>query len=464
MPTQLEYDVSKQSFRKLFAKIKLLNYNFQIVDELNGVVTNTPSFTIDSESDIRRSCSISLIPLDKSFDIQSGGKIWLDKYIQIYMGIEDIKTQEIIYTNMGIYLINNPNKVYSSSENTLSFECIDLMAKLTGMRNGYLEGMDYIIPAGSNVREVFIETLKLAGFNRYLIDECPFEVPNEIRISSGGTIYDILSQLRDIADDYQIYFDVDGIFHYNKIPTTADNNVIVANDDLWKSILINYNIDVDFQNVKNVIEIYGATHNVSYFGEATLSNSVLQLTIEGIPNYYDNLLIGFTTPIEGNLSQNNIQIKLNKLNNLKLIDENGKTPKLKNNTYYVMYYKTSPNPYFLFLSELTAKGLASDDNPKSPFYTKGTVGELRIVLQDGDYENLYSDLQCQSCAEYELYKRCKLYDSVTLTCVPIYWLDVNNVVEITLPNKNGIETKAQYLIKSISTSDTQSVELMRVYS
>lgn len=464
MPTQLEYNVTKQPIRKLFTKIHLLNYNFQIVAELKGVVTNTPSFSINSESDIRRTCDISLVPIDSSFDIQSGGKIWLDKYIQIYIGIEDVHTKEIVYTNMGIYLIDNPTKVYSSSDNVLSFQCVDLMAKLTGMRNGYLEGMDYIIPAGSNVREVFIQTLKLAGFTKYLIDECPFDVPNEIKISSGGTVYDILSQLNSIADDYQIYFDVDGVFHYNKIPTTADNNIIVANDDLWQSVLINYDIDVDFQSVKNVIEVYGATHNVSYFGETTLSLLNLNLKIEGLTNYYDNLLIGFTTPDFISLAPIQTRIKLNELSILNLLDENGNIPELKPNTYYVMYYKTSPEPYFLFLSELTAKSIVEDDNPDSPFYVNGTVGKLRIVLQGGDYENLYSDLQCQSCAEYELYKRCKLYDSATLTCVPVYWLDVNNVIEVTLPNKNGTETKAQYLVKSISISDTQTIELMKVYS
>ncbi len=102
MPTQNEVNVAKQQNRNLYTKINLLNFNFQVVDELSGVVIGTPSFTNDSTSDVRRTCDISLHPTDSSFDITSGNKIWLDKYIKIYIGIMDVHSGEIVYTNMGI--------------------------------------------------------------------------------------------------------------------------------------------------------------------------------------------------------------------------------------------------------------------------------------------------------------------------------------------------------------------------
>jgi hypothetical protein len=106
--SQNEYNVSKQPYRTLYTKINLLNFKFQIVDELSGVVLPGSTFNIDSTSDIRRSCNLSLIPKDSSFDVAYGNKIWLDKYVQIYIGIKDVHTDEIIYTNMGIYIIDNP--------------------------------------------------------------------------------------------------------------------------------------------------------------------------------------------------------------------------------------------------------------------------------------------------------------------------------------------------------------------
>ena len=114
MPTQIEYNLSKQGVRIINYKINLLNYQFQNVGELTGDSIETPSFTIDANSDIRRTCGISFTPRDSSFDIRNGSKIWLDKYIQIFVGQKDIRTNNVEYTNMGIYLINNPQRVYSA--------------------------------------------------------------------------------------------------------------------------------------------------------------------------------------------------------------------------------------------------------------------------------------------------------------------------------------------------------------
>ena len=51
--------------------------------------------------------------------------------------------------------------------------------------------------------------------------------------------------------------------------------------------------------------------------------------------------------------------------------------------------------------------------------------------------------------------------------MPIYWLDVNWLVEITLPNKQGIETKEKYIIKKIDTTvgvnGTQNITMIKYY-
>ena len=103
MPTQLEYNLSKQNTRIKYFKIVLLNYRFQNVGELTGDTIESPSFTIDANSDIRRTCSITFTPRDSSFDISQGNKIWLDKYVQVFVGQKDMRTNKIEYTNMGIY-------------------------------------------------------------------------------------------------------------------------------------------------------------------------------------------------------------------------------------------------------------------------------------------------------------------------------------------------------------------------
>ena len=87
---QREYNVAKQNGRIIHTKINILNFDFQIVDEISGVVLDGSTYNIDATSDIRRTCNISLIPKDRTFNVEYGGKLWMDKYIQVFIGIEDI--------------------------------------------------------------------------------------------------------------------------------------------------------------------------------------------------------------------------------------------------------------------------------------------------------------------------------------------------------------------------------------
>ena len=120
------------------------------------------------------------------------------------------------------------------------------------------------------------------------------------------------------------------------------------------------------------------------------------------------------------------------------------------------------NGYFQYLGHLQAQGEVSETSSNSSF-SINEIGDLAIVLEGGDYDNLYTDADCYDCARYELYNRCKIYDGVQINCVPVYWLDVNEVIEITLPNKYGKEITARYLINNISINDTQSISLTRLY-
>ena len=406
---QREYSVAKQNGRIIHVKINILNFDFQVVGEISGVVLDGSSYNIDATSDIRRTCNISLIPTDRSYNVEYGSKIWLDKYVQVFVGIEDAYSKDIIYSNLGLYLINNPDQVYDATNNTITINGVDLMAKITGMRNGYLEGIEYQISEGKGIKQAMTALINQeCGFTRYSIDQPSPTIltPYDMSFGVGSTAYNILTQLRDINANYQTYFDQDGIFWFNRIPMGSHEQIMV-DDDLWRKVLISYKKSYDFESVKNVIEVFGKTQ------------------------------------------------------------DDGHTP----------------------------YGLAVETNPDSPFYAGEHIpdtqsrytNEIRIVLSGGDYDNIYplgaypadgdpnydEDLKefnslAQQRAEYELYTRCRLQDQLELTCVPVYWLDVNWLIEITLPNKQTqVEQKEQYITKRISTtlgaSGSQNITLMKYY-
>ena len=125
--------------------------------------------------------------------------------------------------------------------------------------------------------------------------------------------------------------------------------------------------------------------------------------------------------------------------------------------------------YYKFLGGLQAYAESKELNSRSPFYIDGSIGILRQVLTGGKYDNIDSDYLAKQTSDFELYQRCRLQDSVTLTTVPIYWLDTNWLIEITLPNMSDENKRitGQFLIKSINTTlgtdGTQTIQLMRYY-
>ena len=557
--TQDEYNVVKQTNRYLHMKINLLNYKFQIVDELSGTLVGDPTFTVNADSDMRRTCAFSLVPTDSSFDIKNGNKVWMDKYVQIYIGIENSRTDDITYSNQGIYMVHNPNSTYSATNNTVTIQGIDLMAKLTGLRNGNLEGLPYLIEQGSNVREAVIACLKEAGFDRYVVEEYEITTPYEIKVDVGGTVYNILTELRDILPNYQMYFDVDGIFHFEQIPS-GNNEQIFIDDDIWSRVLIDYSKSIDFTTVKNYIEVFGKTHDINNFGGvANISDDTYEIKIESLTKLRDYLKIGFIT----DKKIDNPKLKINDFNSYPIKKEGGGQPEfsdngesdyyvvkfiededlfeiksetpldfdysgdllatidigtyvikkegleeltdgteikfvtpktgnnillqpklrindldeilistnesLKDNTEYIVVYKKGDETknYFEFMGNVQPYAIAKEENPDSPFYINGRLGIIRIVLSGGEYDNIYTNALAQERANWELYTRCKLQDSITLNCLPIYWAEVNKVISITLPNKQGNEETNLYIIKSINTTygvtGVQSIQCMRYY-
>ena len=392
--TQSEYNVAKQNGRIIHTKINVLNFDLQVVSEISGVVLEGSTYNVDATSDIRRTCSISLVPKDNSFNIEYGGKLWMDKYVQVFIGIEDVRNNnEVVYSNLGLYLVNNPDQVYDATNNTITINGIDLMAKITGMRNGYLEGITYQIPVNSGIKQAMTALINgECGFPKYSIDQPSPTIltPYEMSFGLGSTAYNILSQLRDINSNYQTYFDQEGIFWFNAIPS-GDNEQIMVDDDIWQKVLISYKKSTDFESVKNYIEVFGKTQ------------------------------------------------------------DDGHTP----------------------------YGVAWENNPESPFYVGDDFeNRIRIVLSGGEYDNIYPlapyntsvddfNSLAQQRANYELYTRCRLQDQIEITCVPVYWLDVNWLISITLPNKQGKEETQKYIIKKISTTlgvnGTQNVTMMKYY-
>lgn len=298
-----DYNVLKQQYIKKYIRLELLDFQYNIVDELSGNMTKC-SINVDSNSDLRRSCDLGFVVTTSTFDINAGSKLWLDKFVRPYVGYENMRTGEIQWYNQGIYLVNNPQWSYNASTNEISMQALDLMSKLTGLRNGNLEGIPTKIAKDENVREAIIKTIELGGFTKYICEECKTNdgtivpVPYDIEIDVGGTIYDILTGLRDIMPNYQIYFDINGVFHYEPIPLAYDDPVLI-DDDLFNNVLISENINTDFESVKNYVEVLGHTWDVDYYSPSentTVTGGTITPTFADLKELQNDTAVGITLP------------------------------------------------------------------------------------------------------------------------------------------------------------------------
>lgn len=469
-----QYAVANQSIRNRYIQVNLLDFNFFTVDSLGGRLIDG-SIDINANSDIRRTCSVNFVVTDSSFNVEAGGKIWLDKYFQIYIGVEDLKTGEIVWTNTGIFLINQPSFMYDVSTRTMSFHGVDLMAKMTGLRNGYITGIGSdqftLIPVGSNVREVMIAVLQECGFNRYVIRECQNtdgviqDVPYDMQFEQGATWYEILAALRDILPNYQIYFDVDGVFHYEKIPSGVDDPVIIT-EEIWENNLIQENLSIDFENVKNFIEVWGRVHDTEDFSDSTMTlvtDNIIEPTWSALTELADYIITALSLP-SAITSSSGIYIYFND-ETLIIKDYSDNNITYLPADEYLTFSYDATDSCWRYLGGLQAHATYEDDNPESPFYVGGTIGRIALVLSGEEYENIVSDDLALERAKFEIYNHCRLNDTINLTTIPIYWADVN--LKVSYTNLSGDKTSKEYMIQSVNiplaVDGVQTWNLSRFY-
>lgn len=271
IPTQTDYDLVQIKVRNAKIKVEVLNFDFQTINSLEGKVIDG-SISVDATSDIRRTCNLTLA-IDKTDTmIYPGGGLWLDKFIKIYQGIDNPRNNnETIWWNMGIFLINNPNTVYNVNTKSVTFEGLDLMSKLTGRRNGQLPAVTTMVPVGSLISDVVKQIItQLGKFDKYIIKDAGYTIPYDIKKDMGSTIYDLLAEIRDLYANWEMFFDVDGVFHWQQIPNGRNEAIVLDFDQLNQSLLLSSSINVDFENVKNNIIVYGRLLDT---GEQIMANA-----------------------------------------------------------------------------------------------------------------------------------------------------------------------------------------------
>lgn len=512
-----QYEMLKRSIRNTHLKLVICDKYLNPIKDVEYVLLGGNT-TVNANSDLRRTFSVELLVLEKDLKpFQDDSLIWFHSYVQFLVGIEDLNNnKEIVWYNQGFGLIDAPSWTYDATNNTLSFDAIDLVAELNGERGGYIQGIPTVIASGENIKNAITQTL-LTFTNitedRLAIEECYNKtreyiqpVPYDLEFEQGSTVWDILVKLRDILPNYEMYFDEDGVFHYKQVPYEAvskSESEVVMFDDLWKEIVLSENTSLNFRDVYNYIEVYGQTqdltghegYNGGYGGVATYVTTQLErfvdmgvekwvfvhyLSVPSWPEVSDDqwkqindgtiptFLVNaepIMTTVEGfyiRVNQGDIMPVVTPYEGEEYMEFAYEPLEYVNQSYLIV----NGSAGLTNNGAMQHYGEAKDTNPDSPFNIDPVdgIGIIRKVCFGGEYENIYSDDLCTQRAQWELYQACRVQDTITLISVPNYLLQVNTIVKYTSYETN--ETH-YYLVQSFNTDwnveGTTNVTLQRYY-
>lgn len=487
-------------------KLFVLDNTNNIIDELTGI-SNCGNYNIESDSTIRRTTSF-VLELDNTYHskhIEEKIESWVGYDFQMQIGLYSIRDDDYVWYDCGYYTITNANTSYDATTNSLSTELADWFAKLDGTRNGQIGGAPTILIPNKDedgnkvtIREATVGLLKDNGIANYIIQDIGEfygvetnenyeiyrtknpnwnQIPYDLEFNAGCMVSDILTEIRDLYPNNEMYWDIYNNFCFNMIPSCENDSIVIDNDFLQKIIRAENSESVayDISSIKNITEVFGKTYDVDTFCDScSVSANVYTLTLDSYENYEIGQIISFTAP-SNNISS--MKIRVNSLSSIPLYNENTSEYIEANtiekdtvysvkiayeNNEYIAYFLGSFQPHAIcvltadendttytkeyFQNKYNCKNVILRVEKENPF-TVQKIGEVLDVKTGNEFENIISDSVAKENALYYNQKTSTSNDIVTLTTHMIPWLDVNIKVEY----KKQQETEAhEYIIKSIS--------------
>lgn len=531
----------------MYCRAEILDTDYKTVEMIEGNIV-TGNYSINCDSDIRRSCNLTMCLNNDDFKLTED--LFFNHYVKIYIGYYSYITDEILYYSIGIYSFDKQSVKYDVTSNEISFTLLDLcslmdanhygteygaetaiiyavnpetgerysktdknMVTLRNIVNGLLDDFEKTNTFKGGKPKINFKNRRIDPIGRdtksdegyeYAWDELPYDL--EFSFDSG--LIDKLKQIKELYGIHEFFFDVDGTFIFQQIPVT-DEDMIMLSNDVTQDLVISENTDINIFDVKNVVEVWGKTveltkeyRGVEALSTNTTSNSITyNVTLKNYAESDYSSDIKLALKVNDDNSRKETYIKINSLENKKVYDKTTGEPLAQNklkagNTYIVEYSPTAGGVGgFYYLSSYQvhavaimttgemAEGSYSTKAERLQFFAKKYntdnitfiedrncnycieyIGEVRKRYGGNNFANLDTDSIAANYAVAKLTQLCRRSTSLSLTMVVVPWLDVNQKIEYKPINS---ETPKVYITKSISgdlLSGTMTVNLMDFYA
>lgn len=490
-------DLIRSHNKKVRLKVSLLDNYYNVVDSLEGKIKGVPSYDMESDSEIRRTCSITLTVSIKEHLTLDFENTWNNRMVELACGLYDWDSKEYVWFNLGRMLMTSGESVYDAVTQDIKLNLVDLMAAMTQERGNQI-GFSYSIPAGSNIKtsiEQFVA--ENTPFGRTQV--CAFDDTIPYDLSSNPEDYpvDVLKQIFDLFPYYEYFYDSDGKFVVQKIPMKISDPIDFSKEFL-DDLLISEKKSVDFTQIKNTTEIWGMELSGDYIGiNCTTVGDCYNVTID---ETFTELVNGETytvTPLTNSVLGQKLKLQDTTAYQIYVADgaEINYTPiaagAMKAGVPYVLKYFEEK---FVLQGELLIRCIVQEItaeptstvkdaykvahscnnvqwiiNPDSTFactldsITGSIMGEKRQVLTGGEYDNIYTTQLAYERASYENWLKCRQQDTVDIDMILVPWMHINNKIQYTSPVTGDVGT---WLVKNISydfSNWTMTVRATRFY-
>ena len=492
--TQKDIGILSQNEKIITVSIQLLNSSFKIIQEF-GAALISMSLSIDANSDIRRTGTLNIFPEFDGYELTQESVLWVDRFIRIYLNFYHTPSKSYVPYCMGTFLVDTKTFTYDVDNDSLSITLLDMMSKLDGTYGGELGNETVVIHEGEIIRNAMISAIALADIDKYVIDDIGTylsssdnnnKVPYEISIDGGTDVLSVVKELRDLYPGWETFFDVYGIFYCQMIPTCKDDNNVITSDIFDKNIAIySETRNYSYSSIKNVIQVYGEEYeDIDYFANnenSQFNNNVLNVNFEKFDKYENSMLLAIKLSCN---NPSNFCININSFGIVPVVlSVNVPIPEnyLVKDIVYILQYT---NGSFEYVSSFQPKGLSVlvskelTEGQKIQWYEKYNCTNTSFIIEPDnpftvdkigikytknkdtrEMQIITSDKEALDFAEYELWRKARLVNDITITCDIIPFLDVNQKFTYRHQKSGKINT---YITKTIGIEISQDNAQMTI--
>ena len=232
--------------------------------------------------------------------------------------------------------------------------------------------------------------------------------------------------------NYQIYFDINGVFHYEPIPLAYDDPVLI-DDDLFNNVLISENINTDFESVKNYVEVLGHTWDVDYYSPSestTVSGGTITPTFSDLKTLEDGTAVGITLPVDVNSTSG---LNIGFLGTNKIVDIDSKNVQsLSKDTEWIFQFVPGPKlpSGYTELEYIQSSGTQYIDTGFKPNQDTRVVTKFDMIQTDTAWRKLWGSGSGSYNLDFALWndgttKLQSYYGTKTNSAVPITSMSLN---------------------------------------